>query len=194
MITGCTLFQKFDPEYRKKDVSQMIERALKYIHASQQPNNLWYGAWGICFLYGTMFALEALALNGEHYENSESVRRACNTIIDHRMEDGAWGESYRACETMQWVDNPNGSQVVGTCWAVIGLLHARYPDRAPVAKALKVVAKRQQRSGEFLQESIEGVFNKSCMISYPNYKLYFPIKAFGMYARVYGNGPLQGES
>ncbi|KAH9219379.1 hypothetical protein DL95DRAFT_443470 [Leptodontidium sp. 2 PMI_412] len=29
------------------------------------------------------------------------------------------------------------------------------------------------------QEAIEGVFNKSCMISYPNYKFIFPMKALG---------------
>lgn len=44
---------------------------------------------------------------------------------------------------------------------------------------------RQQPNGEWLQEAIEGVFNKSCMIWYPNYKLVFTMKALGMFAKKY---------
>jgi lanosterol synthase len=46
---------------------------------------------------------------------------------------------------------------------------------------------RQQPNGEWLQEAIEGVFNKSCMISYPNYKFVFPFIALGMFAKKYGD-------
>lgn len=64
---------------------------------------------------------------------------------------------------------------------------------------------RQQKNGEWMQEAIEGVFNKSwwvdhsvssfsdivnicgSMISYPNYKFTFTIKALGMFARQYEN-------
>jgi squalene cyclase len=93
----------------------------------------------------------------------------------------------KSCETMTYVEHPTGSQVVMTAWAVIGLLEARYPDRAPIEKGLKLIMSRQQPNGEWLQEAIEGVFNKSCMISYPNYKFIFPIKALGMFAKTYGD-------
>ena len=86
-----------------------------------------------------------------------------------------------------YVEHPSGSQVVQTAWACIGLLEAHYPDRAPIEKALKLIMSRQQPNGEWLQEAIEGVFNKSCMISYPNYKFIFPIKAMGMFAKRYGD-------
>lgn len=67
---------------------------------------------------------------------------------------------------------------------------------------------RQQQNGEWMQEAIEGVFNKSwlvdpfvssffniadtygSMISYPNYKFTFTIKALGMFARRYENPEL----
>lgn len=97
----------------------------------------------------------------------------------------------QACETMTYIDHPAGSQVVMTAWAIIGLLEAGYPHRAPIEKGLKLIMSRQQSNGEWLQEAIEGVFNKSCMISYPNYKFIFPIKALGMYAKKYGDIPLQ---
>ncbi len=38
-------------------------------------------------------------------------------------------------------------------------MEARYPDKEPIAKALRMVAARQQPNGEWLQEAIEGVFN-----------------------------------
>jgi lanosterol synthase len=49
---------------------------------------------------------------------------------------------------------------------------------------------RQQSNGEWKQESIEGVFNKSCMITYPNYKFTFTFMALALFAKRYGNGAL----
>jgi lanosterol synthase len=72
-----------------------------------------------------------------------------------------------------------------TSWALIGLMKAGYPDVRVLKKGIKLIMDRQQPNGEWLQEAIEGVFNKSCMISYPNYKFTFPIKALGMFARKY---------
>lgn len=94
-------------------------------------------------------------------------------------------------------------------------MQAKYPDREPIEKALRLIIGRQQPNGEWLQEAIEGVFNKSwyvnqtnthsvfpkhhqvvfidlvlylySMISYPNHKFNFPIKALGMFARRYGD-------
>ncbi len=51
--------------------------------------------------------------------------------------------------------------MVNTAWACLGLMEAGYPDKAPIEKALKMVVGRQQPNGEWLQEAIEGVFNKS---------------------------------
>ncbi|KAK3064299.1 hypothetical protein LTS18_008460, partial [Coniosporium uncinatum] len=129
----------------------------------------------------------SLGCVGETYRNSERVRGACQFLLDHRGEDGGWGESYKACEIGEWVDHPEGSQVVMTAWAVIGLLEAGFDNVEVLRRALGVVVKRQRKNGEWLQEGIEGVFNKSCMISYPNYKFIFPIKALGMFRQRYGD-------
>lgn len=74
-----------------------------------------------------------------------------------------------------------------TAWALIGLMKAKYPDVEPIKKGIRLIMERQQPNGEWLQEAIEGVFNKSCMISYPNYKFTFPIKALGMFAQKYSD-------
>ena len=72
-----------------------------------------------------------------------------------------------------------------TSWALVGLMKANYPDIEPIRKGIKLLMDRQQPNGEWLQEAIEGVFNKSCMISYPNYKFNFTMKALGMFATKY---------
>jgi lanosterol synthase len=72
-----------------------------------------------------------------------------------------------------------------TAWALIGLMKAQYPHIEPIKKGIRLIMDRQQPNGEWLQEAIEGVFNKSCMISYPNYKFTFTMKALGMFARKY---------
>lgn len=86
---------------------------------------------------------------------------------------------------MVYHEHPFGSLVVQTAWALIGLMEADYPDVEPLRQGIQLIMDRQQPNGEWLQESIEGVFNKSCMISYPNYKFCFPIKALGMFAKRY---------
>lgn len=86
---------------------------------------------------------------------------------------------------MEYHEHPMGSLVVQTSWALIGLIEADYPDIEPLKKGIKLIMERQQENGEWLQEAIEGVFNKSCMISYPNYKFTFPIKALGLFAKKY---------
>lgn len=78
-----------------------------------------------------------------------------------------------------------GSQVVQTAFAVIALLNANYPDVEPIRRGIRLIMSRQQRNGEWLQEGIEGIFNKSCAISYPNYKFIFTTLGLGMFARKY---------
>jgi len=187
VVTVLSLFQKHYPNYRADEIQTIKESALQYIRRAQRDDGSWYGSWGICFTYAAMFALESLASVGETYTNSSRVKKACDFLIAHqRTDDGGWGESYRASELKVWVDHER-SQVVQTCWAVIALMYAGYPDQRPIRRALAMVVGRQQPNGEFLQEAIEGVFNCSCMITYPNYKFYFPVKALGMYRARWGD-------
>jgi lanosterol synthase len=188
VVTVLSLFQKYS-NYRSDEIKKIKERALKYIRDAQRSDGSWYGSWGVCFTYGAMFALESLASVGETYSTSERVRRGCHFLLDKQMKDGGWGESYLSSDLKKWV-NHERSQVVGTSWACIALMEAGYPDKEPIKRALRMMLGRQQRNGEWLQEAIEGVFNCSCMITYANYKYYFPIKAFGMYKSRWGDEEL----
>ncbi|KAI8334498.1 terpenoid cyclases/protein prenyltransferase alpha-alpha toroid, partial [Choanephora cucurbitarum] len=186
VLMGLRSFIKIDPDYRRQEIDQTCARALKYIKRVQNPDGSWYGAWAICFTYAAMFALQSLASVGEYYETSDHAKRGCDFLIDHQEQDGGWGETYKSCETHVYCHNSQ-SQVVNTAFAVMALLDAKYPHKEPIRRGIEFIMKRQQVSGEWLQESIEGVFNKNCMISYPNYKFAFSIWALGKYANVYGD-------
>ncbi|KAL2269686.1 hypothetical protein VTJ83DRAFT_1870 [Remersonia thermophila] len=185
VVTALSLFRKHWPNHRADEIDRFIRRAVSWIKTAQQPHGGWYGSWGICFTYATMFALESLASIGETHANSVHAKRGCDFLISKQRADGGWSEHYKACETAEYHEHPSGSQVVMTAWALIGLMKAEYPDIEPIKRGVKLIMERQQPNGEWLQEAIEGVFNKSCMISYPNYKFTFTMKALGMFAKKY---------
>jgi squalene cyclase len=56
-----------------------------------------YGNWGICYTYGTYFALKGLASVGKTYRNSRTVRKACEFLLSKQHNSGGWGESYLSC-------------------------------------------------------------------------------------------------
>ena len=159
VVTALRLFSHHHPSYRGNDITKAIAGALKYIRKAQRPDGSWYGSWGICFTYAGMFALESLASVGEDYSNSVTVRKGCEFFLGKQHEDGGWGESYRSCETGVYTHRE--SQIVMTSWAIIGLMNAKYPDKGPIERAVKLIMGRQRENGEWLQEGIEGVFNKS---------------------------------
>ncbi|GAM84058.1 hypothetical protein ANO11243_020490 [Dothideomycetidae sp. 11243] len=186
VVIALSYFSRTHPTYRAEEIASFKARAVDYVRRAQRPDGSWYGAWGICFTYAGMFALESLASVGETWSTSARVKKAVEFFLEKQMADGGWGETYRSCEIGEYCQHET-SQVVNTAWALIALCEAEYPEREPLEKAARLIMSRQQENGEWLQESIEGVFNKSCMISYPNYKFIFPIKALGMFAKRFGD-------
>jgi lanosterol synthase len=104
-----------------------------------------------------------------------------------------WGQT---CEACVWVEHDN-TQVVQTCWAAMALMYANYPHTEPIKKAVALVMSRQLpvrcldllfvspdnvyffQDGSWAQEAIEGIFNRTCAISYPNFKFSFTIWMLG---------------
>lgn len=170
VITALKLFstQPGQRDYRAAEIRTAIDRARGYILHAQRPDGSWYGSWGICFTYAAMFALESLAAVDETCASSSgktgAAARGCAFLISKQLPDGGWGESYRGCETGTYTHHPSGSQVVMTAWAVIGLLAAEYPDRKPIERGVRLIMSRQEETGGWAQEGIEGVFNKSVYV------------------------------
>lgn len=137
VLTALSLFHRHFPTYRPARIQQAISGATQYLRKSQRLDGSWYGSWGICFTYGTFFALEGLQTIGETYQTSERVRRACKWLLGKQMVDGGWGEHHTSCEVEEYVQHEK-SQVVNTAWALLALMAARYPHKEPIERGLKV--------------------------------------------------------
>ncbi|KAF2692080.1 terpene synthase [Lentithecium fluviatile CBS 122367] len=184
VIMALKKFRKHYPDYSPDKIDAAVRAALQYLHSCQEPDGSWYGSWGICFTYGTMFALEGLAAGGHTFATSEAVRRGCQFLLEKQKVDGGWGERWESCEQREYVEHER-SQVVQTAWAVLGLMAARYPKKTVEARGLELIRRRQLPNGEWLQEDIEGIFNATCTIEYPNYKMHFSIRALGRFHHEY---------
>jgi hypothetical protein len=154
----------------------------------------------VCFTYGTWFGVKGLLATGSTYATCAALRKAVAFLLSKQMADGGWGESYLSCQNKKYVqltdDKRTGAgapvdHIVNTAWALLALVAAGQAERdpAPLHAAARALMRRQRENGDFPQQTIMGVFNNNCMITYANYRNIFPIWALGEYAKaVHGPG------
>ena len=158
-------------------IDAAMSRGEAFLRAQQNSNGGWEGSWGVCFTYGTWFGVSGLLAAGASPDD-RAIQRACSFLLAHQKPDGSWGERPESCWERRYVEHDRG-QVVMTSWALSTLVRARHPDRDAMARAARFLCERQERDGSWARESLAGVFNRTCMINYDNYRLYFPVWALG---------------
>uniref|UniRef100_A0A8C6XRZ0 Terpene cyclase/mutase family member n=1 Tax=Naja naja TaxID=35670 RepID=A0A8C6XRZ0_NAJNA len=200
VMQALKLFHKCFPEHRALEISEqrvdmlklfpivfsfllreILQKGLRYCQKKQRADGSWEGSWGVCFTYGTWFGLEAHACMQQAYCGGvacQAVSRACEFLVSKQMEDGGWGEDFESCEQRRYVQS-SASQIHNTCWALLGLMTARYPDIRVLEKGIKLLIEKQLPNGDWPQGNIAGVFNKTCAISYSSYRNVFPIWTLG---------------
>jgi lanosterol synthase len=177
------LFRKQFPQYRTKEVNKAIKEGIACVKRKQRPDGSWYGSWGVCFTYAAWLATEALHLAGEP-KHSDTFTRCCAFLLSKQREDGGWGEDFNSCVMGIWVENPEGSQVVNTAWAVMSLIVAGgFGDRHldAIERGVRFLISKQLPNGDWEQTRITGVFNGNCAIHYPGFKNQMPVWALGKY-------------
>lgn len=100
IIQALVAFKQMHPHYRAKEIDISVLKAVQFLEAHQWPNGSWYGFWGICFIYGTFFALGGLTAAGKTHENSEAVQKGVNFLLSTQNKEGGWGESLNSCPPM----------------------------------------------------------------------------------------------
>ncbi|KAL3970257.1 acylglycerol lipase [Sarotherodon galilaeus] len=188
-------FQKVYPDHRAEEIRSTLREGLEYCRKVQRPDGSWEGSWGVCFTYGMWFGLEAFACMGHVYENGhvcEEVQKACQFLLDRQMPEGGWGEDFESCEQRRYIQS-GSAQIHNTCWALLGLMAVRHPDRKSIERGIQMLIEKQLPNGDWPQENIAGVFNKSCAISYTSYRNVFPIWTLGRFSRLYPSSRLAGK-
>ncbi|KAF5962131.1 hypothetical protein HYC85_003340 [Camellia sinensis] len=111
-----------------------------------------YGYWGICFIYGTFFALRGLASAGKTYNNSQAVHRGVKFLLSVQNEEGGWGESFESCPSMKYkLLEGNKTNIVQTSWAMLGLIYGGHGERdsTPLHRAAKLLINAKMDDGDF---------------------------------------------
>uniref|UniRef100_A0A8C2P0Q0 Terpene cyclase/mutase family member n=1 Tax=Capra hircus TaxID=9925 RepID=A0A8C2P0Q0_CAPHI len=195
VMQALKTFHKQFPDHRAREIRETLERGLQFCRQKQRPDGSWEGSWGVCFTYGAWFGLEAFACMGHTYHNGVAcaeISRACDFLLSRQMADGGWGEDFESCEQRRYVQSAQ-SQIHNTCWALMGLMAVRHPDVAALERGVSYLLEKQLPNGDWPQENISGVFNKSCAISYTSYRNVFPVWALGRFSRLHPESALAGH-
>lgn len=191
-MQSLVLFQRQFPKHRTEEIKSAISRGVIFIEAMQRDDGSWYGCWGNCFTYGCWFGVDGLVAAGVKPKSSVAIQKCNRFLLSKQNADGGWGEDFNSCFYREYASKEklygcdSGSTVVQTAWALLALMAGECHDVTAVERGIRFLMKRQQPNGDWPQENIAGVFNRSVGITYTAFRNVFPLWALGRFARVYG--------
>ncbi len=164
----------------KPEDKAVIERAIKYMRAEQEPVGCWFGRWGTNYIYGTWSALCALNAVGISHDDP-AIKRAVDWLLYVQRSDGGWGEdeaSYEGAPAGQYhVSLPSQ-----TAWAILGLIAAGQQKHPAVERGIQWLINHQNEDGEWQEDPYNAVgFPKVFYLRYHGYRQFFPLLALSRY-------------
>jgi squalene-hopene/tetraprenyl-beta-curcumene cyclase len=164
-----------------------IQRALKFLERTQEPDGSWRGRWGVNYVYGTWCVLQGLRAIGED-RLSPAIRKAVRFLESIQNKDGGWGESCLSDERGAYValGRSTASQ---TAWAILALLAVGERDGLSVHRGVQWLVDHQTADGGWEEREFTGTgFPGHFYIRYHGYRSYFPTLALGRYFRLRPSG------
>lgn len=160
-----------------------LRRALKFVWDDQDPENCWYGRWGVNYIYGTWQSLVGLTRIGVPLTDAR-VRRAANWLKTVQQENGGWGETPRSYDdpSLKGQGPVTASQ---TAWAILGLISAGEGESESVQRGIEFLLNTQNDDGTWNEDSWTGTgFPRVFYLKYHLYRISFPLMALSRYARL----------
>ncbi|MCL2012236.1 MAG: terpene cyclase/mutase family protein [Cystobacterineae bacterium] len=177
-LQGLAHFQRcFGPQER---IERALRRGAEFIQSQQRGDGSFEGSWAVCFSYGTWFSIVGLLAAGLRASEG-CIQRAVSFLLSKQRSDGSWAEHFSSARERRWVEGNRG-HVVQTSWALMSLVLGQCHNKAAMEKAARFLVESQEADGSWAREMMVGIFNKSCLISYDNYRHYFPLWALGLWA------------
>lgn len=181
-IAALAKIVKLRPQLMKRPslagLPEAIERAVRSLRSMQLPEGCFPGAWGVHYVYGTLFGIRGLLAAGVP-PTDPYVRKATAWLRAHQRPDGSWGERH-GLHTRSYVESDEG-QVVQTAWALSALLEAKEPDWDCLERAARFITRSQLGSGEWPRQAPHGIFFQTALLEYALYKSYFPVWALAQF-------------
>ncbi len=182
VLQALVLLKRHFPDLERDKIDRAIRRGERYLRRQQRPDGSWEGSWGVCFTYGTWFGVAGLVAAGAGPEDPALIG-ATEFLRAHQHRDGGWGEEIESCWRRHWIDRPSG-HVVQTAWALLALLDAGTAGSAEACRrAAQFLVERQQKDGNWPNEGMVGIFNRTCAINYDGYRTVFPLWALARWQR-----------
>lgn len=163
----------------RSEMREAVARGALWLRRHQHRDGSWEGAWGVHFVYGTLFGIRGLRAAGAP-ATDPALRRACRWLLDRQRADGGWGESPEGCLSGRYRENPT-SQSIHTAWALLALLEARDPEWRAIERGAAFLVARQQADGQWPREEPAGVFFHTALLDYALYRCSFPAWALAAY-------------
>jgi len=157
-----------------------MERALEFIWRDQQPDDCWFGRWGVNYIYGTWQVLQGLTKLGIS-PFDHRLQRAADWLTMTQQASGGWGETAGSYDDpiLRGRGPVTASQ---TAWAVLGLIAAGRADSPPCHRGIEYLLSTQQSDGSWLETEFTGTgFPRVFYLRYHYYRIYFPLMALARY-------------
>ncbi|MBK6809880.1 MAG: 2,3-oxidosqualene cyclase [Sandaracinaceae bacterium] len=169
-----------------RDARESLTRGDAFLRASQRPDGTWAGAWGVHFLYGTLFGVRGLRAAGAT-PNDPRVVRALTFLMANQRKDGGFGEHESSALEDRYVPLPTGHSVQ-TAWALLTMTEGgsacAHKARERAAAYLEA---HQATDGSWPRERMVGVFFRTALVDYDLYRTYFPVWALAAHQSCVGH-------